>query len=310
MLYRFINPTYSFTVSNDSNLVHYITVNFSFGRRICSILSHLAASNHMKVRRVFNDNFTQIDNNTNKKHIIVVKPQMYDNRDVELSNLSKNHYLCWLSSLRKVESLYFKLLDRNIPNIAANDILPDCTLDTIGIYGTITQWVTFLQSIVDSPVGQEINNTILKLSRNLIKCFDQKGFPNFSGKFEYICCFIEAQLRNMPNFGNYYTNIDDVLNINKRYSDWTAKQRWGDVEKIQFVTVNKTGCSISDSIIRAYTIFTRAILGVTSPSLGRKVRISDIWKTPNYENREIVKDGIIGNPNKFYKEGDKCNENN
>lgn len=33
---------------------------------------------------------------------------------------------------------------------------------------------------------------------------------------------------------------------------------------------------------RALLIIFKAIMGVVSPSLGRRVRISDIWKTPNY----------------------------
>lgn len=33
---------------------------------------------------------------------------------------------------------------------------------------------------------------------------------------------------------------------------------------------------------RALIIFTKAKLGMYSPSLKREVRISDIWKTPNY----------------------------
>lgn len=33
---------------------------------------------------------------------------------------------------------------------------------------------------------------------------------------------------------------------------------------------------------RALVIFTRATLGIHSPSLKRRVKISDIWKTPNY----------------------------
>ena len=34
---------------------------------------------------------------------------------------------------------------------------------------------------------------------------------------------------------------------------------------------------------RIIIIFIRAITGTHSPSLGRRVRISDIWKTRNYE---------------------------
>lgn len=33
---------------------------------------------------------------------------------------------------------------------------------------------------------------------------------------------------------------------------------------------------------RALIIFTKAKLGIPSPSLGRKVKMSDIWQTPNY----------------------------
>lgn len=36
------------------------------------------------------------------------------------------------------------------------------------------------------------------------------------------------------------------------------------------------------NIKRALIIFTKAMLGIPSPSLERKVKISDIWKTPNY----------------------------
>ena len=34
---------------------------------------------------------------------------------------------------------------------------------------------------------------------------------------------------------------------------------------------------------RAIKILWRALLGVHSPSLRRRVKISDIWNTPNYE---------------------------
>ena len=34
---------------------------------------------------------------------------------------------------------------------------------------------------------------------------------------------------------------------------------------------------------RAIVIFIRAIFGVHSPSLGRRIRVSDIWKAPYYE---------------------------
>ena len=37
---------------------------------------------------------------------------------------------------------------------------------------------------------------------------------------------------------------------------------------------------------RALIIIFRALMGVYSPSLGRRVRISDIWETPAYERRE------------------------
>lgn len=33
---------------------------------------------------------------------------------------------------------------------------------------------------------------------------------------------------------------------------------------------------------RALIIFTKAKLGIYSPSLKRRIKISDIWKTPNY----------------------------
>lgn len=36
---------------------------------------------------------------------------------------------------------------------------------------------------------------------------------------------------------------------------------------------------------RALIIFLRAVMGVHSPSLRRRVRISDIWRTPGYEAR-------------------------
>lgn len=36
---------------------------------------------------------------------------------------------------------------------------------------------------------------------------------------------------------------------------------------------------------RALLIFVRALFGVPSPSLGRIVRFSDIWREPNYERR-------------------------
>ena len=34
---------------------------------------------------------------------------------------------------------------------------------------------------------------------------------------------------------------------------------------------------------RALLIFFRALLGYPSPSMGRRVRISDIWQSPEYE---------------------------
>lgn len=36
-------------------------------------------------------------------------------------------------------------------------------------------------------------------------------------------------------------------------------------------------------IKRVWKIFIRALFGVHSPSLRRRVKISDIWKEPNYE---------------------------
>lgn len=36
---------------------------------------------------------------------------------------------------------------------------------------------------------------------------------------------------------------------------------------------------------RALIIIVRALTGVHSPSLRRRVRISDIWKSPGYERR-------------------------
>ena len=38
-----------------------------------------------------------------------------------------------------------------------------------------------------------------------------------------------------------------------------------------------------DSPSRTVRILIRALCGVNSPSLGRRVRVSDIWKTKNYE---------------------------
>lgn len=40
---------------------------------------------------------------------------------------------------------------------------------------------------------------------------------------------------------------------------------------------------------RALNIFMLAVLGVHSPSLMRRVRISDIWKTPHYLGAGIWK---------------------
>lgn len=36
------------------------------------------------------------------------------------------------------------------------------------------------------------------------------------------------------------------------------------------------------AVKRAVNIFLCGILGVYSPSLGRRIRVSDIWKTKNY----------------------------
>ena len=40
-----------------------------------------------------------------------------------------------------------------------------------------------------------------------------------------------------------------------------------------------------NGVRRALIIFIRALTGVHSPSLRRRVRISDIWKSPGYERR-------------------------
>ena len=36
------------------------------------------------------------------------------------------------------------------------------------------------------------------------------------------------------------------------------------------------------AVKRAVNIFLHGILGINSPSMGRRVRVSDIWKTKNY----------------------------
>lgn len=47
---------------------------------------------------------------------------------------------------------------------------------------------------------------------------------------------------------------------------------------------------------RAMNIFMLAVLGIYSPSLNRYVRISDIWKTPQYLGA-----GVIGTHRKYRK---------